>query len=191
MPQDANHPPKRRILALTGWQPFPQLLALGFKTVENRAWAPRANELSRGDFLALHAGVYGREARRRDAWGWATELATKGGLLPGIRLLDDRGACFDEQGYLPRGRFSAGRLRHYEEHACPYGAIVGVARFDGAVTSPRGEDPWWEGPVGWYLSDPVVLVHPVPCRGDRGLWELPPKVLEQLRLEWRATRAGT
>ena len=64
-----------------------------------------------------------------------------------------------------------------------YVGIVAVAAFGGAVT--ESESPWFGGPVGWVLSDIIVLPEPVPCRGAQGLWDIPDDVLEKMRAQFR------
>lgn len=52
-------------------------------------------------------------------------------------------------------------------------SIVGVVTFLGCVE--ESDDPWFFGPFGWLLADPVAF-DPVPCRGAQGLWALPVEV---------------
>ena len=57
------------------------------------------------------------------------------------------------------------------------GGIVGRARIVDCVTSH--ESPWFFGPYGFVLEDVEPLPF-VPCSGALGLWNVPPRVLEQL-----------
>ncbi len=41
--------------------------------------------------------------------------------------------------------------------------------------------PWFVGPYGFKLSDPVALARPVPARGKQMPWRVPADVLEKLR----------
>lgn len=82
------------------------------------------------------------------------------------------------------GAFEPLELDIYE---APYSAIVGIAVLDEVRRAPRGRDPWWCGPVGWYLRAPVV-VPPVPCAGGRGLWLVPEDTAEDLRETWCVVR---
>jgi hypothetical protein len=66
-------------------------------------------------------------------------------------------------------------------------AIVAIAVLDGVEMEPRGDDPWFNGPVGWYLRD-VVAIKPVPCKGRQGLWEIPDDILVEVRREYRVAR---
>lgn len=61
------------------------------------------------------------------------------------------------------------------------GAVVAVAKLMGATTASK--DPWFFGPVGWQLSDVVVLAQPVVCRGFQGLWDLPPQVARDVEAQ--------
>ena len=68
------------------------------------------------------------------------------------------------------------------------GAIVAVAQllnvFGDEHQVPGAQLPWWVGPVGWYLGQPVPI-EPVPCRGKQGVWKLDPAVLEQVRRRYQ------
>ncbi len=171
----------RRILALTILQPWAELIVHGPKRVENRSWAP--HELRVGDYLALHAG----KSVDADAWGSATETAREADLLGSLAVIDGLLALPPAQ----RGdRFALTRQRAYVERACAYSAVVGVARLEAVERErPEAPDPWWFGPVGWRLGD-VVAFEPVPCRGARGLWELPPDVLAAVRERWGAKKVS-
>jgi hypothetical protein len=57
--------------------------------------------------------------------------------------------------------------------------VVAVCRFGGAVSSSASV--WFNGPVGWVLTETVVLPEPVPCKGQQGLWDLPEDVLAKVR----------
>ncbi len=66
-----------------------------------------------------------------------------------------------------------------------YGAICGVVRVVDIVTASRSK---WFTPnddskvnLGWVLEDVIVLKKPIPCKGRLRLWEVPPKVLRELR----------
>lgn len=52
------------------------------------------------------------------------------------------------------------------------GAILGSVVIDSVVTDdPRDRfGPWWSGPVGWILRDPIPLAQPIPMSGRLGLW---------------------
>ena len=57
----------------------------------------------------------------------------------------------------------------------PTGAIVGEATITGVVRdrpgdSPPTSSPWYEGPVGIMLADPVAYAEPIPNKGQLGLF---------------------
>jgi hypothetical protein len=64
----------------------------------------------------------------------------------------------------------------------PRAAIVGTARIAGVITAPV-DDPWWEGPVGWVLSEVMQLPEPIPCPGKQGLWKLPDETAKLIGIE--------
>ena len=53
--------------------------------------------------------------------------------------------------------------------ALPTGAIVGEATITGTVT--ESDSPWFEGPTGITLADPVAYADPVPYRGQLGIFQ--------------------
>lgn len=58
------------------------------------------------------------------------------------------------------------------------GAIIGLVRFIDTVT--QSDDPWFCGPIGWRLADPVAI-EPVFCRGAQGLWVVKEEIEAQVR----------
>lgn len=63
-------------------------------------------------------------------------------------------------------------------------AIVAVATVAGFVKDeariPEEQRVWWCGPYGWVLRNVRALRDPVPCRGNRGLWDVPADVLARV-----------
>ena len=51
----------------------------------------------------------------------------------------------------------------------PTGAIVGEATITGTVT--ESDSPWFEGPTGITLAEPVAYPAPVPYRGQLGIFQ--------------------
>jgi len=140
--------------ALTLWQPWAWAIAHAGKTIENRTWQPPAALLGRR--IAIHAGQH----YDADAWAWAIEETT---------------------------------ARPPDKRLCPRGVVEAVATVTGAVAIAGSsvqwvgslteeevcelvDSAWFQGPVGWVLRDVVALPEPVPCRGARGLWDLPAEV---------------
>ena len=58
----------------------------------------------------------------------------------------------------------------------PTGAIVGEATITGTVT--ESDSPWFEGPVGITLADPIAYTEPIPCRGMLGIFQADPRGCE-------------
>ena len=73
-----------------------------------------------------------------------------------------------------------------------YGSICGVVRVVDIVTASRSK--WFTGRddgkvnFGWVLEDVIALKKPIPCKGRLGLWDVPPKVLRELRRQLPRSR---
>lgn len=165
--------------ALTLTQPWAGLVAAGIKRIENR---PRSM-IRREDFgrpFALHAS--------RD-------------IDPGVYSAVERIApeLFEERGnHTLRPWYKLGRITS---------AVIAVATidkvFDGGwdaesiarhadmLSDSRGnllgpdQVRWFFGPIGYVLRDVRTLAKPVPCRGQRGFWNLTSRS-ERERGEWSA-----
>lgn len=66
------------------------------------------------------------------------------------------------------------------------GAVVAVASvvgFFATLDEPRRTltDPWVIGPWCWQLDRVRPLICPVPCKGQQGIWTLPPDVEAEIR----------
>lgn len=172
---------ERPILALTIIQPWAELIVRGPKRYENRTWEPPRTLV--GGYLAIHAG----KAVDGDSWGGAIDTARDAHLVATLPVLAGLMALPAPE---PGDRFARQRERRYVERACPYSAIVGVARLAGVARAmPVPHDPWWFGPVGWRLDD-VVAFDPVPCRGAQGLWSLAPETLTVVRERYHAAKGA-
>jgi hypothetical protein len=51
----------------------------------------------------------------------------------------------------------------------PTGCLVGEATITGTVT--ESDSPWFEGPTGIELADPIAYADPIPCRGMLGIFQ--------------------
>ena len=161
--------------ALSLWQPWASLIALGVKTIETRSWSTTY----RGPLL-IHAGQH-------------------------LARLDEAPACWDLLGLdaytATRSTEAPSRFPEGEQVAAPLplGAVVATCtlefvvptedvRFDGTqgsdyvlVASPSratlhsqsGNEPlgdFTRGRYAWALADIRPLPEPIPARGRQGLW---------------------
>lgn len=141
--------------ALTLIQPWGGLIATGVKLVENRTWHPPSS-MRNGTRFAIHAGSKLDRETIED-------------------LLEDG----------------------FDEHALwrVKGAVLAVATLafvvvEGAVNPdfkidrlPPSQRQWFNGPIGFVLSDVVALDAPVPCKGALGFWRLPDDVEANVRAQ--------
>ena len=120
------------------------------KDLENRTWEPPPKII--GKRILIHVG---KQWDEEDVHETAKEI---------IELVR-------EHGYEPP-RITLRMLQ------ADLGCIVGAVTVTGFVR--RSDSPWFSGPVGWTLSDPVRC-DPILCRGAQGLWRVPDDVAEQIR----------
>lgn len=141
--------------ALTIWQPWATMIALGWKPIENRGWCPTERQLADGERFAIHAATRPMDAH---TWDAALLVAANAGFH-----LDDA----EEAQFLRRCRRESG-------------SVVATARFGLPMSSclDEGQYPdfhrlWWDRhSYGWLLNN-VQAVAPVAVRGRQGLWNLP------------------
>jgi hypothetical protein len=72
------------------------------------------------------------------------------------------------------------------EHDEVRGALLGLVTLSACVMDSASA---WAADecFHWVLADPVTLREPIPCRGSRLLWEVPPLIVAQLdAAEFRA-----
>ena len=154
-------------LALTIHQPWAWAIVAGHKPVENRTWIPPRAFI--GSVLFIHAG---KSLDMPAVAKVKAEIGIAGALLDPARDLVT-------------------------------GAIVGCARYMGTATEDASlrvpgvevqdaeryiRSPWYSGPFGWVLSEPVKFAKPVPARGMQKLWSPDHDVLEACRSEYRRSR---
>lgn len=137
--------------ALTLWQPWATLVAIGAKRIETRSWPTDY----RGP-LAIHAATrFPREAK---------ELCD---IQPFRAALLEAGYGNDihvvVSSRLPRGVIVA---------TCE---LVGIVRIEGSFLLPREPElsfgDFTPGRYAWFLDDVKELLEPVPARGRQRLWE--------------------
>lgn len=152
--------------ALTIWQPWASLIAIGAKPYEFRSWpAPKG---LRGQRIVIHAGVRplaitemrALRIKLHSADHWLTGLHRE----PAIALLDK---VFKGEANLPLGH-ALGTAVLGEPTKSP--DLPGTPECgDGLNDSDRHEHANWAWPLtGWQHFDP-----PVPCRGAQGFWTWP------------------
>jgi len=131
------------------WQPFATLIVEGCKTVETRTWPAPASVI-----------------------GQRIGIASTKNILPGQR----------DQWNDPvfRIHYEMTGMPNYLE--LPFGYLLGTAVLDAVdvMTEEMMEDVsdtelnfgWWEpGSYAWRLTDPIKLEHPIPIRGQQGIYE--------------------
>ena len=159
--------------ALTLWQPWATLAAIGAKKIETRSWLTRY----RGE-LAIHAAA----RMPPDAVSFCLSKPAMAEVMKQLTGSDQRGVWY---GYL----IGSGR-----DTIFPLGKMVGVARVVDcfeippepmAVSSKIGskmvmlppEEPelsfgdYTPGRYAWILEDARQLAKPAPAKGSLGLWD--------------------
>lgn len=163
--------------ALTIWQPWATMIALGWKPIENRGWLPSEKQLKVGERFAIHAA-----ARAIDEDTWDAALLTA--HYAGRPMWTPDGLSDVERRFLHRCNAVRGMVLCTVEYGGALDALVSpgtVLRDDYEVRGPRTSDrhllPWWNRSAkGWILSNPEQ-VQPVAVRGKQGLWHLPEDVV--------------
>lgn len=113
-------------------------------------------------------------------WAWAIIHAGKDienrSWAPGVslpqRLAIHAGKTFDDRAYEFLQDLCSVRVPDRKDFAL--GAILGTVLLAG--WSRESTSPWFAGPVGWQLKEPLAC-EPIFCRGAQGLWA-PPTGLE-------------
>jgi len=152
--------------ALTLWQPWASLVAIGAKLIETRSWTTRY----RGE-LAIHAG--GR-------WQWRDQLDL-GADEPFKSALNAAG--YHVVGQLPRGAIIAvvdlvlvGLISLREDGEWTVDGMPGIVAEDELAFGYIDR-----GRYGWLLKRVRRLRVPVLCSGAQGLWDLPDGVEARVR----------
>lgn len=141
-----------KLQALSLWQPWASLIAIGAKTIETRHWAPPYAYL--GERIAIHAAKKWDVENRGVIWRepFLADLRAAG-------LLQDTGLpAFG----LPLGAIIAtARLAECHDAACPSLNLSERERAYGHYGPNR---------FGWALKDVLALVTPIPWRGAQGFF---------------------
>jgi|SRR5581483_1420720 len=158
--------------AISLWQPWASLMAIGAKVIETRSWCPPA-ELN-GHDLAIHAALHFTREEQ--------DLCFE---EPFRTVLTEAGLIEPKRHTLPPTQFKL-----------PLGAIVCVVRFDRAMPTEyitkQTDGPFYlsgreeafgnYGPqrFGLKTSNLRRLLEPVPCRGFQKIWNLDDDVAQQV-----------
>lgn len=67
-------------------------------------------------------------------------------------------------------------------------ALVDARKIKSGPREKHKGDPWYVGAYGWTLDKFTPLHRPIPCRGGRGLWDIPEDVLPEVRTLWELAR---
>lgn len=144
--------------ALTLWQPWASLIAIGAKPFEFRRWpAPRALW---GQRIAIHAGA--RPVRKSEVDELIDDMSTWGNGLDRDKTIDLLTISIS----LPLSHVLCTALLGRPQPARQL-CEIGLLKAD----SDRVDEHVW----GWPLTEIEPLMPPIPARGMQGLWE------------WRAT----
>lgn len=152
--------------AITLWQPWATLVALGIKKIETRHW--------KTDFrgpLLIHAAKNPRltEAEERK-YSWLLETnGHKGGLIRDLPYGSIVAVC------TMTDCLKMVNLQHFTQGS---GEIC--ISHQSYLEKALGD--WRAGRYAWEL-DGVVKVAPIPVKGMQGFWSVPENVIEQVRLE--------
>lgn len=149
--------------ALTIWQPWASAIALGFKPVENRDWAPPASSM--GELFAIHAAVRvptevetlevaTTAAKSRKQWEALPTTSVRGAVIAVARLV----TCIDDEK-------------------------------EDLDALPSDVDRWFVGRFGWIFRE-VKQIEPVVCVGRQGIWRLPLDVYEKVQAQLQLQLKG-
>jgi len=167
--------------ALTLKQPWAWAVAHAGKDVENRTWKPH-NYLI-GQRIAIHSGMSFDDDEMN-------EVICLSGAAP--------------KNYLPPEAYAGGEMTI--RGLLRPGAIVALATVAGWVTGCMYEtrmfagnylgaapmavrkarhSKWFTGPYGWLLTDVITLPELISCKGQQGLWDVPPEVEAEINRQIR------
>lgn len=144
--------------ALTVWQPWAQLIALGIKTIETRSWGTPY----RGPLL-IHAGQ--------------SEEGLIGDCPPPMLR------AIWEAGYSLSATPPAGRIALPRGCVVAVAELVEVAPTqewrERGLADVYGD--FSRGRMGWRVERVRMLAEPIRCAGRQGLWSPHPSIVAQIR----------
>ncbi|WP_044558716.1 ASCH domain-containing protein [Azospirillum sp. B4] len=82
--------------------------------------------------------------------------------------------------FSPLAKATTGRETTLADLQKEAGCIVGMVDIVDCVT--KVESPWFFGPYGYSLANPIPFKRPVPCKGALGFFRVPADVLAQLEV---------
>ncbi|HSN25801.1 MAG TPA: hypothetical protein VLT45_05930 [Kofleriaceae bacterium] len=155
-----------RLFALTYWRPWPTLILrtdAGRKDCENRGQPPPRHLI--GKRVAVHAGKkYGLGA-------WPFDGAPPADA-----------DC-------PLGIVGTVRIVGVLDARKPTSSVVMLERYLGSLpwndptylrVKTLDRSPWWAGPVGILVEEPITLPRPIAINGAQGWWPVPVGVAAQV-----------
>lgn len=156
------------IKALTIWQPWASLIAIGAKPYEFRGWRPPVSLV--GQRLAIHAGA--RPMKRSEVLALRINLASPGRFATPCLKPDIAIPLLDR--ILEQEKSAVASFLPLSHILCI--AVVGEPKSGDACAAEFGQaagnDSDREGTFnwGWPMLDVEPLEPPVPARGLQGLW---------------------
>lgn len=158
--------------AITLWEPWATLVAIGAKPIEWRGWA--APHAFRGRRIAIHAGA--RPVRKAEVAELILGLREADGRDWGTALIPEIALPFLERLHqaprsLPLSHIVCTALLGEPRRAEDLVRELYVGRPQ--ADSDRIDHSKW----GWPLIDVVALTPPVPARGAQGFWNWRPEGL--------------
>lgn len=92
----------------------------------------------------------------------------------GDEVAEDRDTALEIARRTLPGGWRAGRHHDLFNHTPRLGRITGMVEVVDCVTD--SDSPWFFGPVGFKLRNPVAFKNPVPCKGALGFFPVPEEV---------------
>lgn len=165
--------------AITLWQPWATLVALGLKKIETRSWSPYSNRPAgmpgqvdlafRKNGLAIHAARRTPTDELRAAFQdrWIRMVLA----MHGITESNWTGGA----GSLPQGAIVAVSTLTAVIQTNPGGGLAGLTDMERAFGN------YAPGRFAWLLADVINLNDaPVPAKGRQRIWPVPADLVEQL-----------
>lgn len=164
--------------ALTVWQPWATLIAIGAKPYEFRSWSPPRWLI--GQRIAIHAGV--RPVRQAEVRALVLALRGRPGhtnpcmhrdlalpmlehVLRSLKGVENSLFGTEEAAHLPLGHVICTAVVGQPKHGAACAAEFGEAF--GNDSERPGTFNW-----GWPMLDIRHVIPPMPVRGAQGLWDV-------------------